>query len=163
MKIFGLCLNWKVIGGLAAVGAAVWIVAPSLFAGAAPVLLALACPLSMVVMMAGMRGSGAMDREEHAGTLTTAAANGVPTQQLRVLSAEEELAGLRAELATVQARQDTIAARMATLAAALPQAQLQQTPHPSRSSRPSSASLVAAESPAAAPADEVATLAGGRR
>src|SRR5581483_9006439 len=50
----GLCLNWKVIGGLAAVGLSIWIMAPGLVWAALPLLLLAACPLSMLLMMRGM-------------------------------------------------------------------------------------------------------------
>ena len=60
-----MCLNWKVLAGLAVVAVLVGIVAPRLFWGAIPSLLVLACPLSMVVMLftmsrkRGSTGSGA--------------------------------------------------------------------------------------------------------
>jgi hypothetical protein len=51
----GFCLNWKVVGGLAAVGLGTWVMAPHLLEMALPALLLLACPLSMLLMMRGMR------------------------------------------------------------------------------------------------------------
>ncbi|MEO7909350.1 MAG: DUF2933 domain-containing protein [Roseiflexaceae bacterium] len=57
MAGFHLCLNWKVVAGLAVVGLGIWAVAPTLVWAAVPVLLVLACPLSMLFMMRGM-GSG---------------------------------------------------------------------------------------------------------
>ncbi|MFL5802846.1 MAG: DUF2933 domain-containing protein [Roseiflexaceae bacterium] len=54
---FRICLNWRVIAGLAAVGVGIWVVAPNLVWAAVPVLVVLACPLSMLFMMRGM-GSG---------------------------------------------------------------------------------------------------------
>ncbi len=61
-----MCFNWKVLTGLAVVGVGVWITAPNLIAGALPLLLALACPLSMVFMMKGMSSMGGM-QAQHAG------------------------------------------------------------------------------------------------
>ena len=52
--IGGMCINWKVIGGLAAVGVGIWIMAPHLIAAAAPLLIFAICPLSMMLMMRGM-------------------------------------------------------------------------------------------------------------
>lgn len=55
MKYLRMCLNWKVLAGLAGVGVGMWLVAPGLVAAVFPVLLALACPLSMLLMMRGMQ------------------------------------------------------------------------------------------------------------
>jgi Protein of unknown function (DUF2933) len=51
---FYICLNWKVVAGLAVVGLGTWVVAPNLVWAAVPVLVVLACPLSMLFMMRGM-------------------------------------------------------------------------------------------------------------
>jgi len=48
------CLNRKVLMGLAAVGLGVWLFAPNVLGAAPPLLLFVACPLSMVFMMRGM-------------------------------------------------------------------------------------------------------------
>jgi hypothetical protein len=53
----GLCLDWKVVGGLALVGLGIGIVAPTLVWAALPVLVVLACPISMLLMMRGMGGA----------------------------------------------------------------------------------------------------------
>lgn len=52
------CLNPKVIVGVAAVAAGVWVFAPGAFAAALPLLILAVCPLSMVGMMYMMRGTG---------------------------------------------------------------------------------------------------------
>jgi hypothetical protein len=49
-----MCLNWKVLVGLAVVAALVGVAAPRLLLGTLPVLLVLACPLSMLFMMRQM-------------------------------------------------------------------------------------------------------------
>ena len=51
---FHICLNWRVVAGLAVVGLGTWVVAPNLVWAAVPVLVVLACPLSMLFMMRGM-------------------------------------------------------------------------------------------------------------
>lgn len=51
-----MCINWKVVGGLAVVGVVIYAVAPDLVAGALPLLILAACPLSMLFMMKGMGG-----------------------------------------------------------------------------------------------------------
>src|SRR6266700_4655779 len=53
-----MCLNWKVLAGLAVVGVGIWIVAPQFALAALPVLLVAACPLSMLFMMRGMMHGG---------------------------------------------------------------------------------------------------------
>jgi hypothetical protein len=53
-KILGMCMNWKVVAGLAAVGVGVWLFAPRLFPGILPLLFVAICPLSMLGMMWGM-------------------------------------------------------------------------------------------------------------
>lgn len=56
MKLLGMCLNWKVLAGLAALAIGLYFaVSPSMFTAALPFLLAAACPLSMLLMMRGMQ------------------------------------------------------------------------------------------------------------
>jgi hypothetical protein len=56
----GMCLNWKVVAGLAVAALGIWLVAGNPLAAAAPLLVALACPLSMAVMLFAM---GRMHRD----------------------------------------------------------------------------------------------------
>jgi len=49
-----ICLNWKVVATLAVMGLGTWLVAPNLVWAAVPILVVLACPLSMLLMMRGM-------------------------------------------------------------------------------------------------------------
>ena len=81
-----MCINKRVVAGLAVVGLAVFALAPSLLGALAPVLIMAACPLSMLVMMRGMSGRG-----------HEAPAAGGDDRQLREL--EEEVNRLKAELA----------------------------------------------------------------
>ena len=53
---FHLCLNWKVVVALGAIGVGIWAIAPGLLWAAVPVLVVLACPLSMLFMMRSMSG-----------------------------------------------------------------------------------------------------------
>ena len=140
MRMFGMCLNWKVVAGLAVVGLGIWAVAPNIFAAAGPVLLVLACPLSMVFMMRGMRGmhggqgtsgmqgdSCAMQpgqmaprnqpelRPEERGQVEALAGPVWMTQT-------EQIAQLKEEMAHIQARQATIARELDELDGAVPQA-----------------------------------------
>ena len=63
---FQICLNRKVVAGLAVVGLGIWVVAPNLVWTALPVLVVLACPLSMLFMMGGMGGSQCATQPEQA-------------------------------------------------------------------------------------------------
>lgn len=54
----GTCFNWKVLAGLAMVAVGVVLFAPGAALAVLPLLLLLACPLSMGVMMFAMRGHG---------------------------------------------------------------------------------------------------------
>src|SRR5712691_8532883 len=75
------CLNPKVLIGLAAAGLAVVLLAPNLLAGAFPLLLALVCPLSMLVMMGGMARMGTKKESEQTSAphVLTSAEAPVPT------------------------------------------------------------------------------------
>ena len=56
-KLYGLiecCLNWRVIVGLAVVGVGLFVFAPKSVASSLPVLVALVCPISMLVMLFSM-------------------------------------------------------------------------------------------------------------
>lgn len=63
-----LCLNWKVVAGLAVVGLSVWMVAPNLIWAALPLLILAACPISMLLMMRGMGGDQGRGRMAHGRT-----------------------------------------------------------------------------------------------
>ena len=58
MRILKMCLNWKVLAGLAVVGGGIYAVAPGLAAAVLPILLLAVCPLSMLFMMKAMQGDG---------------------------------------------------------------------------------------------------------
>ncbi len=91
MRMLKMCLNWKVIAGLAALGVGTYVVAPNLAAAALPILLLAICPLSMVLMMWGMQGGqggeGRASQEADAG-----------------LTREQRLARLRTEQADLAGR-----------------------------------------------------------
>ena len=95
-----MCLNWKVLAVLAVVGVIAWVVAPRLVLAALPLLLVVACPLSMLVMMGGMRGG------------QSAQANQLPAAGR---TRDEQVAELRARLLNVQAEQEVIALQIAEI------------------------------------------------
>lgn len=84
MRMFAMCFDRRVLIGLGLVAVAIWVYAPQLFLAALPVLLLLACPLSMVLMMRMMG--------QHSGAPSGAA--GDPAAQLAALEREQaRLAG----------------------------------------------------------------------
>ena len=79
MKIFGMCFDRRVLLALGAVAIALWIVAPEYVIRVGPLLLLLACPVSMVFMMRSMGG--------HAGEHPPPA---TPHERLAALDRERE-------------------------------------------------------------------------
>lgn len=75
MRLFGMCLNWKVLVSLAVITAGLYLaVAPGAFATALPFLLAAACPLSMLLLMRFMPHGGPAAKPEPAPQPELAAA-----------------------------------------------------------------------------------------
>ena len=89
------CFNWKVIAGLGLAALVVWAAAPDVVGRALPLLVGLICPISMVVMVLGMRGANS-GREAAAP-----------------VSPDERLAQLRLEQRQVQAELDALAGQLA--------------------------------------------------
>ena len=87
-----MCLNRKVLGGLAVAALAVLVFAPSAFSRALPVLVAAACPLGMLLMMRG--ATGACQRKE--GDAGQAAANSTPDAAAEIARLRQEVEELRA-------------------------------------------------------------------
>ena len=110
MRIGRFCIDWKVIAGLTTVALGFFLFQPRLFTAALPVLLVAACPLSMLLMMWGMRGMGQVTP-----TPTTA-----PQQVVdRQLTPHERIAGLRAQLTDLQSAQLAINDQIRSLEASL--------------------------------------------
>ena len=80
-----MCINKRVVAGLAVAAFALFALSPRLLGTLAPVLIMAVCPLSMVLMMRGM--SGRSDQPDPSSD----------DRQLREL--EEEVNRLKAELA----------------------------------------------------------------
>ncbi len=115
-----MCLNRKVLIGLAAVGVGVWVVAPQTIGAALPLLIVAVCPLSMLLMMKGMNGGGSSCKQETAAPADAADAQStnrvsMPATPARMhaavagagasLTVEE----LRSELRELQAQQVAVA------------------------------------------------------
>ena len=88
MKMLKMCLNWKVLASLAAVGVGAYLFAPDLVAAALPILLLAVCPLSMLLMM------WAMQHAQDRGQQTTQEPDGG-------LAREERIVRLRTQQATL--------------------------------------------------------------
>lgn len=70
-KFFRMCLDWRVVVALAAVGLGVWALAPNLLASLGPLLVLAVCPLSMILMMAAMGGGSHASTEDDAAHADT--------------------------------------------------------------------------------------------
>ena len=105
------CLNPKVLVGLGAVLVGVLLLAPNLVASAFPLVLALVCPLSMLVMMGGMARMGSRkggSATQDAGAANDAAVPVSPAARLAVLRATqqalaEQSAAVASEIASLKA------------------------------------------------------------
>jgi hypothetical protein len=84
-----MCLNKKVIAGLVVAAGAIYLLAPNWFGAALPLLIFAACPLSMLLMMRMMSGSG------NSSCNTKPASGSEDADELARLRAEVD--GLRAE------------------------------------------------------------------
>ena len=101
-KLYALvecCLNWRVIVGLALIGAALFLYAPKLGLLYVPVLLALVCPISMFVMMFAMSRKDAGSRSNE----------GAPPN----LSRDQQLELLEQRLERVQRQHRAMASELA--------------------------------------------------
>ena len=101
MNALKMCLNWKVMAALAAVGVGIFTLAPGLAAAALPVLVLAICPLSMLLMMGAMNNIG---NGSQSGATRTTGGNRKPR------SRDEELAQL-------EAQQQELASKIAVLGA----------------------------------------------
>lgn len=96
-KMFRMCLNWKVIGGLTVVGLAIWLAAPNLLVAALPILLIAACPLSMLLMMKAMGGEHSSQPED-ANTKTRVS----PSREVRIAELEAKREILDREITALE-------------------------------------------------------------
>jgi len=109
MRIGRFCIDWKVVAGLAAVAVGILLVQPRLFISALPVLLVAACPLSMVLMMWGMRSMGQ----------SAPPATAPPLMADRQLNPHEQIGRLRSQLTDLQTAQLAITDQIRSLETAL--------------------------------------------
>lgn len=117
MKMGGMCFNWKVVAGLAAVGVGIWVVRPSLIAAALPLLLLAACPLSMLFMMRGMGNMGGMGGGQCASQPRPARQPDQTGQPLWPdLARDEQLARLKSRATELRAQHEALAREIARAA-----------------------------------------------
>ena len=108
-KLYGLiecCLNWRVIVGLAGAGVVLLIFAPSLAVISLPVLVALVCPISMLVMWVSMSRMNMEGRN---------ALRSEPLPTLQNLDRQQQLQLLEERLDRVRAQQREIARQLPAL------------------------------------------------
>ena len=105
-KMLFMCLNWKVVAGLAVVGVLVWFLAPQFVLGAIPLLILAACPLSMLFMMRGMQGGG--DKTASLSVRTS-------ESHAFELTRDEQLAEMRSRLSGLQEEQAYLARQVAEM------------------------------------------------
>lgn len=110
MKMGGMCFNWKVLAGLAAVGVGIYVVAPDMVVGALPLLLLAACPLSMLLMGRSMAG-GQCSTQTQEPAPPERAGQPVAVQLTRA----EQLAELKAQMTVLEVRQQAISRAIADL------------------------------------------------
>ncbi len=120
MNALKMCLNWKVLAGVAAVGAGLLVFAPGLAAAALPFLVLAICPLSMVFMMGAMNGMG-----QTSPTGATGAVGGVQQPRNR-----------NERLAELEMQQQALANQIATLEAE-DEARLERRPNAEAAAQPS--------------------------
>ncbi len=108
-NLLGMCLNWRVIAGLAVVGVIVLVVAPQFLWAALPLLIVAACPLSMLFMMRGMAGGGGQ-----APSQSSLMMQGDPLPA-EGLTRDERLAELQSRLSNVQAESEAITRQIAEI------------------------------------------------
>lgn len=95
-----MCLNPKVLIGLAAVALGVLAFAPQALGAALPALVLLACPLSMVAMMWGMNRRGHSTEDSSSAPAESTATD----TDLELARLRAELDQFKAEKATSQSR-----------------------------------------------------------
>lgn len=102
-KALQMCMNWKVLAGLAGVAVALWLVAPKAVLGVLPFVAFLVCPLSMVIMMRAMQSERPNSRAQRRGVSDPSDSQG------------PSLAELKGRLADMRSEEQSIAREVARL------------------------------------------------
>lgn len=89
MNALKMCLNWKVIAGVAVVAVGFYTFAPGLAAAALPFLVLAICPLSMLLMM-GMMNKGESGAACAVGRMNAESASASSAEELARLKAQQQ-------------------------------------------------------------------------
>ena len=113
-----MCLDKRVLGGLALVAVGVLVVAPNLFIAALPLLLLAICPLSMLFMGRAMMGGGQRHQVDAPQPID------VPYRTVSAPNGDERIAQVQDQLETLREQQAALAHELARLQASpvLPEA-----------------------------------------
>ena len=102
MNLLRACYDWRVLTALGVLGIGIYLVAPGLAAGAIPLLVLAACPISMLLMMKVMSG------QQKSSEVQVEPIDG------------DRVAGLRLELAELGRRQKRLEGELRAMEAARP-------------------------------------------
>lgn len=104
MNIVRTLADWRIIGGLVAIGASVSLLAPSMVAAAIPLLIVAACPVSMVVMMRSMgtRETHPSPSSDYSGDRRRQLQDQLSAKRLEQLQLEQEVARLETATPAVE-------------------------------------------------------------
>lgn len=121
MKMFGMCLNWKVIAGLAVIAVGLFVFAsPAAAVAALPILLVAICPLSMLFMMKSMGNRHQEAKTQHNSSHAMNTAQSACCTPSRKLSKEEQVAELQLQLRDMQLQQERLSAQLTQLEKPMP-------------------------------------------
>jgi hypothetical protein len=126
-NLLGMCLNWKVLAGLAVVGLLVLVVAPQFIGVALPLLLVAACPLSMLFMMRGMSGNG--NANQTASQTTQLQEDQLPELQSRLSSVQAEQAAIVRHIAEIESPEVPVVSEAEAVARAAQEQNRKRTAH----------------------------------
>jgi hypothetical protein len=113
MKMFSMCINWKVVAAVAAIAVGLFVFVPKLATAALPLLIAVICPLSMLLAM-GLMGRMGSGNQSASAPDNNASVNGHQASASCCTSAELPV-GRREQLAQLKARQQELAAKITAL------------------------------------------------
>ena len=103
-RFLRMCLNWKVLVGMAVVGLGIWALAPDLLVRAIPLLILAVCPLSMVVMMRGMQAKDEARPHQEPGFSARGGADRIAELKEQLVSIKDQQDAAVREIERLQRR-----------------------------------------------------------